>query len=173
MRVSVLVAVLETHVGENRALFGGVVHVDALVEPGLLRAESGLRVFADVDGAVGVLVFEGKLADFNAVDNFGGVLLGGRVGGTAVRFQRNLEYRTVEPRPAEIRYAVQVLARNNGEVLPESFGGHLLAFDERAEGILLRLVLFGNFLFPGLVQFLFADADDLLECGIERYAVEA
>ena len=176
VRVSVLVAVLEAHVGENRALFGGVVHVDALVEPGLLRAESGLRVFADVDGAVGVLVFEGKFADFNAVDFFTGCLravrLGGRVCGTAVRFQRNLEYRSVEPRPAKVRNAVQVLARDHREVLPEGFGRHFLAFDERSEGIPLCGVLFGNFLFPGFVQFLFADADDLLECGVERYAVE-
>ena len=70
--VSVLVAVLERHVGENRAFFRGVVHVDALVEPGLFRAESVLGVVADVDGRV--LVLDGNLPDFDAVDLFAGIL---------------------------------------------------------------------------------------------------
>ena len=65
-----------------------------------------------------------------------------------------------------------MLARDNGEILPEGVGGNLLAFDEWAERILLRFVRLGDFLLPGFVEFLLADADDLLECAVERHAVE-
>ena len=184
--VAVLVAVLECHVGEDGALFRGVVHVDALVEPGLLGAEAALRVFADVDGRIAFLFFDGNLPDFDTVD-FVAVILerSGRVhlrchprgGGdllfTAVGLERHLEHCAVEPRPTEVGDAVQVLARDYGEVLPEGISGNLLAFDECAEGILLRLVGRGDFFFPGFVEFLLANPEDFFECPVERYPVGA
>ena len=94
VRVTVLVAVLERHVGENRAFFRGVVHVDALVEPGFLRAESALRVVANVDGGIAFLFLDGNHSDFYAVNFFiflrhprgGGDLIRGRVHGSGIRF---------------------------------------------------------------------------------------
>ena len=220
--VPVLVAVLECHVGENRAFFRGVVHVDALVEPGLLRAEPALRVVVYVDGGIAFLFLNGNHSDFDTVNFFvflrhprgggdlirdrvrggpflrhprgGGDLIRDRVrggpflrhprgGGDLIRstvldfcaifrlFQRHLENRAVEPRPTKIRYAVEVFARNYGEVLPEGICSNLRAFDERPEGILLRLVCLGDFLFPRFVEFLLANPENFLECPVERHAV--
>ena len=172
MRMAVAVAVLVTYVGEDGALHAVFVHVDALVEPSLLDAESVLGVVADVDGRVLVLDFD--VADFHAVNLFGGILDRGAVVRAVCcgAFRFDFEQPAVEPGAAEVRDAVQVVARDYGEVLPEGAFGHLGALDERSEAVALCLVLFGNRLLPVVVEFLLANAEDLLDGAVEREAVE-
>ena len=162
--VAILVAVLVAHVGKHRALHAVFVDIDTLVEPRFLEFECVLGVVADFNRGVCGFVFNGDFADFDAIDDF---VLFARV----FRAERHLEKSAVKPGAAKIRNAVQVLACDNREVLPEGAFGHLGAFDESAQGIALGLVLFGNGLFPVVVEFLFAYAEDLLDGTIEREAV--
>ena len=169
MGVPVLVAVLVADVGEDGAAEAVFVNIDAFVEPGLLRLETRLRIFRDVDGRA--FVFDGGFPDFHAVNDLGGV---SRLSSLVSRLitKRHLENTAVEPVPAEVRNTINVFACDNREVLPESIFRELCTFDERAKGILLGLVLFRDFLFPSVVEFLFADAKNILDGCVKCDPVE-
>ena len=70
MGVAIFVAVLVVHVSEHRALYAVFVNIDALVEPRLFELETMLGIVANFNRRIGVFVFDGDFADFNAVDNF-------------------------------------------------------------------------------------------------------
>ena len=164
MGVAILVAVLVAHVGKHRALHAVFVDIDTLVEPRFLEFECVLGVVADFNRGVCGFVFDGDFADFDAIDDF---VLFARV----FRAERHLEKSAVKPGAAKIRNAVQVLACDNREVLPEGAFGHLGAFDESAETVTLRLIGFSDFLFPLVVKLLFAYAEHFLDSAIESHAV--
>ena len=123
-----------------------------------------LGIVANFYCAVFAVVFDGDFADFNTIDDF--VFL------AAVFFvERHLEESSVKPESAEIGYAVECLASNNGEILPEGPFGHLGSFYKGAETIALCLVGVGDFFFPVVVELLFADAENFLDGSVECHAV--
>ena len=166
MGAAISVPVLERDVGEDRPTQAVFIDVDSLVEPGLLGAETGLGVVRNVDeirvGAVACVHFDGDVSDFNSRDGvclrYSRFRLGGRNDARRICFcllDRHLEHRSVEPGSAEVGNAVEVSASHHGKVLPEGVLGHLGSFQQGAERILLRLVVFRDGLFPRLVQVVF------------------
>ena len=168
MGVSLPVAVLVADVGEDGTAEAIFVNIDAFIEPGLLRLETGLRVFRDVYDAG---VFDGNFPDLYAINNFGSIF---RLSSFVFRLvKRHLENSPVKPIPAKVRNTVNIFACNNREVLPESVLRELCAFDERAKRIFLGLVLFRDLLFPGVVKFLFADAENFFDRGVKCDPVDS
>ena len=176
--VPVLVAVLVADVSENRAACAVVIDVNALVKPRFFCPETGFRKFRDVEETVCGFVFDFDIADFHSVDDIAGISFTGvrncrctisrlssfvsRLSSLVSRlyciFQRNLENTSVKPEPAKVGNSIEVVSAHDREILPVCVLGHLDAFDQRAEGILLRLVVFRDFFFPCIVEFIFADA---------------
>ena len=70
--VSILVSILVTDVGENRASEAVVINVDTLVEPRFFRLESGLGKFGNIDEAA-IGAFDFDVANFHSVDDIAGI----------------------------------------------------------------------------------------------------